>query len=82
MLFRSGSRVGGIPELIEHDRSGLLVPPGDPAALAEGLRMLMRDGTLRHRLSECGRRWVLEKGMTRQRMVQRHAQLYREILAR
>lgn len=37
------SRVGGIPELIEDGRTGLLVPPGDPAALAAAADRLLRD---------------------------------------
>jgi glycosyltransferase involved in cell wall biosynthesis len=37
------SRVGGIPELVEHERSGLLVPPGDIAALANALGELTAD---------------------------------------
>jgi glycosyltransferase involved in cell wall biosynthesis len=35
-----GSRVGGIPEFVEHGRHGLLVPPRDPAALAAAIRRL------------------------------------------
>ncbi len=35
--------VGGIPEVIEEGRSGALVPPGDPAALARRLLDLLRD---------------------------------------
>jgi glycosyltransferase involved in cell wall biosynthesis len=38
-----GTRVGGIPELIEHGVSGLLVPPCDEAALADALRELLFD---------------------------------------
>ena len=32
--------VSGIPELIEHERDGLLVPPGDPLALADAIERL------------------------------------------
>jgi glycosyltransferase involved in cell wall biosynthesis len=38
-----GSRVGGIPELIEHGRSGLVVPPDDPPALSEALLTVLLD---------------------------------------
>jgi hypothetical protein len=31
------SRVGGIPALVDHDVNGLLVPPGDAAALAAAI---------------------------------------------
>lgn len=37
------SAVGGIPELVEHDRTGLLVPPGDPDALARAVNRLVTD---------------------------------------
>lgn len=35
------SRVGGIPAVIDHERTGLLVPPGDASALAEALSRLL-----------------------------------------
>ena len=37
------SRVGGIPEVVEEGVTGLLVPPDDPAALADALNLLLRD---------------------------------------
>lgn len=37
------SRVGGIPEMIEHGKTGLLVPEGDPAALAGAIDHLLAD---------------------------------------
>lgn len=48
--------VGGTPELIEHDESGLLVPRGDPAALADGLVRLLDDQALAARLGAAARR--------------------------
>jgi glycosyltransferase involved in cell wall biosynthesis len=44
----------GARELLANEESALLVPPGDPEALAEALRRLAADGELRRRLSEGG----------------------------
>jgi glycosyltransferase involved in cell wall biosynthesis len=44
------SSVGGVPEAVVDGETGLLVPPGDPAALAAALRRLTTDGELRRRL--------------------------------
>jgi len=41
------TRVGGIPELITHHVDGWLVPPGDPAALADAIDTLANDPTTR-----------------------------------
>lgn len=46
----------GPREILTTETSGLLVPPRDPAALAEGLRRVLTDATLAARLSEGGRR--------------------------
>jgi glycosyltransferase involved in cell wall biosynthesis len=35
------TEVGGMAEFLQHQQTGFLVPPGDAAALAEGLRWLM-----------------------------------------
>jgi glycosyltransferase involved in cell wall biosynthesis len=49
------SRVGGVPELVVDGETGLLVPPGDPAALAAALGRLVADAGLRDRLGAAGR---------------------------
>ena len=49
------SRLSGIPELVEHERTGLLVPPRDAQALANAFRRLHADPSLRHRLGQAGR---------------------------
>jgi glycosyltransferase involved in cell wall biosynthesis len=38
-----GSRIGGIPDLVEHGQTGLLVPPNDPTALANCIDRLLDD---------------------------------------
>ena len=52
------TRVSAIPELIEHQATGLLVPPGDPAALAAALAQLIRDPRARSDLGAAGCRRV------------------------
>jgi glycosyltransferase involved in cell wall biosynthesis len=51
--------VNGIPELIEHERTGLLARPGDVASLALQLRRLIDDPALRHPLALAARDKVL-----------------------
>ncbi|MEM7044066.1 MAG: glycosyltransferase family 4 protein [Pseudomonadota bacterium] len=47
--------VGGIPDILKHDDNGLLVPPGDQAALAAAIKRLASDNGLRKRLGERAR---------------------------
>lgn len=54
------STVGGIPELVESEVSGLLVPPESPDALAEALVRVLRDRLLRERLG-AGARDAVER---------------------
>jgi colanic acid/amylovoran biosynthesis glycosyltransferase len=44
------SDISGIPELVEHGRTGLLVPPGQPAAVADALELLASNRRLRERI--------------------------------
>jgi len=50
--------VSGIPELVTHGENGWLVPQRDPRALAEALRQLLNDGSLRTTLGAAGERHV------------------------
>jgi glycosyltransferase involved in cell wall biosynthesis len=74
------SDVGGIPELIVDGESGLRVPPGDDAALADALRLLLRDEDLRTRMGRAARdRARLHFGLDRTR--EQHIRLYESLLA-
>ena len=43
--------VGGVPEMVENNKSALLVPAGDPQAMAEAIRRILTDEPLAQRLS-------------------------------
>jgi glycosyltransferase involved in cell wall biosynthesis len=55
------SESGGIPEIVLHEQTGLLVPSGDVAALAAAIRRMSDDPALASRLAEQGRRHVMER---------------------
>jgi len=76
-----GSDVGGIPEMIEPGINGLLVPPGNAEALAEALEQLMEDETLRRRLGQAALEEIKRRRMTREDMLSRYVELYRDLLA-
>jgi glycosyltransferase involved in cell wall biosynthesis len=50
--------VTGVSEIVEHGTSGLLVPPGDAVALADGIERLIRNPELAHLLGEGARRRI------------------------
>lgn len=52
------TRVGALPEVVRHQQTGLVVPPDDPASLAEALDRLVTDPKLRERLGQAGRLWA------------------------
>lgn len=49
------TRVGGIPEILDHERHALLIPPRDVSQLAAALFRLINDGDLRERMSRNNR---------------------------
>ena len=56
-----GSNIAGIAEAVEHARTGFLVPPADPAAIAEAARRLLGDAALRNRLGSAARAVATER---------------------
>ncbi len=74
------TRVGGLAEAVVDGRTGLLVAPGDVAALARALRSLQDDPALRARLGAAGPR-RLQEGFAAEQMVAAYERLYREVLA-
>ena len=52
------TRTGALPEVVKDGETGILVPPGDPFALARAIKLLRADKHLRHRMGSEGRRRV------------------------
>ncbi len=73
------SDVHGIPDVVDHQRTGLLVPPGDAAALAAALTTLLDDADLRTELGAAGRAFV-EEHYRWQDNAEQMERLYQELL--
>jgi glycosyltransferase involved in cell wall biosynthesis/GT2 family glycosyltransferase len=75
-----GTRAGGIQEVVEDGRTGLLVPPESPEDLAEAMTRLGDDAALRHEFGAASRA-RFEEEFTLSRCARRTDQFYREVLA-
>jgi len=74
------SATGGLRELVLDGETGLLVPPADADALAEGLLVLLRDPARAQRMGQAGRQRALahyDRGL----IVDRVLALYREVVS-
>jgi glycosyltransferase involved in cell wall biosynthesis len=74
-----GCNTGGIPDALVHERTGLLVPPGDRRVLAERIKSLLQDPIGRRRMGEEGRRFVSEH-YSIQSLISRHEQFCLDVL--
>jgi len=73
------TNVDGTPEAAIHGQTALLVPPRDPAALADAMVRLARDPEMRRRFGEAGRKRV-EEEFRMELMVERTQNEYRRAL--
>jgi glycosyltransferase involved in cell wall biosynthesis len=74
-----GSRIGGIKDLIVEGESGLLVPPGDVAALRQAIACLLASPDLRVRMGQAARKRAPR--FQAQSVVPRIERLYQDVLA-
>ena len=73
------TEVDGTPEVLIHEKTGLLAPPANPAALAAAIDRLLGDPGLASRLASQGRKFVQENFAV-QRQIDQTAALYSELM--
>ncbi|MBC7529006.1 MAG: glycosyltransferase family 4 protein [Chthonomonadaceae bacterium] len=74
------TNVGGVPEIIQNEKDGLLVAPRNEAALAKALTCLLTNKTLRSRLGNVAKNRV-EADFSFERMSQDYSVLYSQLLS-
>jgi glycosyltransferase involved in cell wall biosynthesis len=75
------TRSGGIPDIVQHERTGLLVPERAPTQIAQAIRRLQTDADLRAHIIACGRQLVAES-YTRQASAAAFADLFASLTDR
>ncbi|HKB12335.1 MAG TPA: glycosyltransferase family 4 protein, partial [Vicinamibacterales bacterium] len=73
------SATGGLPSLVTHERTGLLVPPGEVDHLASALNRLIQSAAVRKRLGDAGRESV-EQQCRPERTAREYVALYRRAI--
>ena len=72
--------MGGVPEVITHDETGLLVPPKDSKSLADAIIRMLQDDRMRQRLGFAARE-IIETKFTQDIAIQAIQNCYYSILA-
>lgn len=75
------ARTGGLPEIVQHERTGLLVPPRDPAALAEAVIRLYQNPEWKDQLVAEARAQAI-RTFDPERLTYQVIEAYEELLAR
>ena len=72
------TRTGGIPDVVQDGKTGILVPPGDPHRLAQAMKLLLNNQELASRMGEEGTRRAKE--FSSEAMIESIQQLYEQLL--
>lgn len=75
------TRVGGIPEVVDHDETGLLFEVGDVESMAAAAVELLEDEPRRLAMGRLGRKRSIER-FSEDRVVERYRQVYNRVLSR
>ncbi len=73
------TKVGGVPEEVINEETGLLVPPGDFRSLADAIIRLLQNDDLRREMGKKGKKLV-EKRYNNKQMVKAHKTLYEKLI--
>jgi len=73
------TRAGALPEIIGSDGAGILVPPADPAALAEAIKRLLGDESLRHKMGKAARKRI-EESFSWEIAARKTVEVYKEVI--
>jgi glycosyltransferase involved in cell wall biosynthesis len=73
------TKAGALPEVVNHGRAGLLVPPEDPSALAAAIKQLLSNQSLRQRLGEAGRKRI-EEAFSWEDAAKKTLEVYKEVV--
>ena len=71
-----GTRVNGIPELIQHESTGYLIEPGNAAPLSQALEALMTAPERRAKFGQASREFIAQSKMSAEAMVEEHLHVY------
>ena len=74
------SRVGGVPDIVQHGENGLLIDAASPAQLRDAILQLKAQPDLRRKLGEHGREFA--KDFTAEAMCRKYLALYESVLGR
>jgi len=73
------TNVGGIPELITNNKTGIIVPPNNPEILLKNINDLLEDKDRASRLSEAGYEFVM-KNLTWEILLPKYIKFYEELI--
>ena len=74
------SKVGGVPDLIESEKTGLFCDPERPESFREGVARLLADRELSQRLAAAAKAEALRR-FHPQVIARRHLEIYRQVVA-
>jgi L-malate glycosyltransferase len=73
------SNVGGIPEIVTHEKTGLLVPPNDPKSLADAINRLLENKEYARMLADAGYDFLI-KNLTWDVLLPKYINFYKDLM--